>query len=108
MAFLVMAFVYPRLMRGRDSCHDLLITVSFLLSASAFMLNGPMFPLSSIMRPDIWLMLGSQVLLGISMEIQTMGSFSLGTHGLRDMGREKDAAFTAAFSACILSAVAFG
>lgn len=81
---------------------------SFLVSAAAFLLYGPMIPLSRMIPASMGLVVVSQLLFGVSLAGQHIGSLVLGMRELKDMGMQEDAGHGAAFAAIFLTAYSVG
>lgn len=108
LAFATSSLSYPCLMKGRDRVTGFVLCLSLLTSCMAFLLNGPMFPLSSHLEPSFGIMITSSLLLGSSIGVQQMSAFAIGMREMQDMGVDQDAAFTTAFAAIVLSSASSG
>lgn len=95
--------ISPLLDRFPDSTSSV-VTISFILSASSFVCNGPMFPVSNLVPASVSLSCVSGVLIGFSFCLQYMAALR---HGMKD-GSTSDTAFSVAYSAGVLTSYSIG
>lgn len=104
----VSSIVFSRLAKDRESLLDVWLVMGFACSAGAFALNGPMVFLTYIIPSTIWLAIGSQVLLGLSLGVTETAAFIMGATELQTMDRGGEAGFSTALAALSLSAGSCG
>lgn len=84
------------------------VLTSFPIAATAFLFYGPMIPLSEWLASSLWLVVLSQLLLGLSMAPQHLGALMTGMADLTSTGLHEDSAVNGAFAAAFLTAYAVG
>ena len=86
-----------------------LILTGFALSALMYLLSGPMYPLDSVWRETFALMIVRQVLFGLSIGPQMVGSFTSGSADLRFYGYDSsDVTVSTVFSSIFNTGWALG
>ena len=83
-----------------------LILSGFSCSAVMFLLSGPMFPFT--FHETVTTVVVRQVIFGLSIGPQMVGSFSDGSAQLKECGLEKDMSTSSAFSALYTTGMTLG
>ena len=86
--------------------HYQLITCSFAVSATAFLISGPMYPIPA--KSSVALVIIRQILFGVSQVPQMVATMTAGLEETKRYGFPDDVATKAAFSAVFNTAISIG